>query len=437
MSGVAERTHRSSAMATVAEERPGTDRGRRGREFDPWLLAGSGLFGAFVVANEIAAGGSVVERALVSMAVVVVVVAVNLAAGRSGTVVSGVLGILVAVLGVTAVVGMRGYAVAKAGPSLIDLVAVPALTASLVLLVTATIRVLRPVGRWRRLLAIPVALLVLYYFVAPVAVGLMLTHVPPIALGSRTPTDLGLEYRDVSFRTPDGVRLSGWYLPSRNGAAIAMLHGAGSTRSAVLEHAAFVTRDGYGVLLFDSRGFGESGGVGLTSGWWGDLDIRGAIDFLTRQPDVDPARIGILGLSMGGEEAIAAAASDPRIQAVVAEGAGAIRTVEDTKSIPGWNRYLGIPHYWVQTQTIELFTEAPRPIALEDAMARIAPRPVLLISAGPTETEYTERYRSAAPSSTQLWNVPDAGHTAALYAHPDEYRGRVLGLFDEALADAG
>jgi hypothetical protein len=137
---------------------------------------------------------------------------------------------------------------------------------------------------------------------------------------------------------------------------------------------------------------------------------------------------------MGGEEAISAAAGDPRIKAVVAEGAGAIRTVEDTQSIPGWNRYLGIPHYWVQTQTIDLFTDAPRPIALADAMRRIAPRPVLLISAGPTETAYTEQYRSAAPSTTELWNVPDAGHTAALDAHPGEYRTRALGLFDDALA---
>jgi uncharacterized protein len=343
--------------------------------------------------------------------------------------------IAVALIAIATVVGMRAYAIAKAGFAPVDAVAVPILVASLVLLVAATVRLLRSVPRWKRLLAIPIGLLVLYYLVLPVAVGLMLTHVPPIPLGSRTPADLGLEYRDVSFETPDGVRLSGWYLPSANGAAIAMLHGAGSTRNAVLGHAAFLNRDGYGTLLFDSRGFGESGGVAMTGGWWGDLDIAGAVDFLARQPDVDPSRIGVFGLSMGGEEAISAAATDSRIKAVVAEGAGAIRTVEDTKSIPGWNRYLGIPHYWVQTQTIEPFTEAPRPIPLEDAMRRIAPRPVLLISAGGAETEYTKEYRSAAPSSTQLWNVPGAEHSAVISAHPDEYRTRVLDLFGGALAE--
>ena len=43
--------------------------------------------------------------------------------------------------------------------------------------------------------------------------------------------------------------------------------------------------------------------------------------FLQSQPDVDDGRIGAVGMSMGGEEAIGAAAADARIRAVVAEGA--------------------------------------------------------------------------------------------------------------------
>jgi hypothetical protein len=391
------------------------------------------LVSCFVVANEIATTGSVLERSVVSVTAVVlagVVAALHRASGRA---VRAVLSAVVGSLAVAATVGMRAYAIPKAGASAIDLIAVPLLVSALVSLAVGAREVLRPVRRWRRLLAIPVAAVVAYYLVMPMAVGLMLTHVPAIAVGSRTPADLGLEYRDVSFRTPDGVALSGWYLPSTNGAAVALLHGAGSTRSAVLDHAAFLSRHGYGALLFDSRGFGDSGGVGMTGGWWGDLDIAGATGFLARQPDVDPDRIGIFGLSMGGEEAIAAAAADRGVRAVVAEGAGAIRTVEDTESIPGWNRYLGIPHYWVQTLTIELFTDAPRPITLEEAMREISPRPVLLISAGGHEAEYTEQYASAAPGSTEVWVPSDTGHIAGLASHPDEYRRRVLAFFDVAL----
>jgi fermentation-respiration switch protein FrsA (DUF1100 family) len=352
---------------------------------------------------------------------------------RLGDAGRGVLELAVGSLAVAVTIGMRAYAVGKTGLAPVDAVALPASIAGLVLLVRGSMLVLRPVRRWRRLLAIPVALAIVYFLIWPVALGLMVTHVPQIALGPRTPADLGLAFEDVTFRTRDGVALSGWYLPSENGAAIAVLHGAGSTRTNALDHAAFLQEAGYGALLFDSRGFGLSEGTAMATGWWGDLDIGAAVTFLAGRPDVDPDRIGVFGLSMGGEEALAAAATDERIRAVVAEGAGAVRTLADTVSLDGVGRYVAIPHYAVLTVVADLFTEAPRPIALERAVERIAPRPVLLISA-PAEYEFTEGYLAAAPGSTRLWKVGDAPHVGALRVHPAEYRARVLALFDDALA---
>jgi len=49
-------------------------------------------------------------------------------------------------------------------------------------------------------------------------------------------------------------------------------------------------------------------------GWWGGRDITAAVSYLTRQPDVQHGKIAVLGLSMGGEQAIAALGSDPRIR---------------------------------------------------------------------------------------------------------------------------
>ena len=117
------------------------------------------------------------------------------------------------------------------------------------------------------------------------------------------------------------MALSGWYVPSRNGAAVVLLHGAGSTRSAVLPHAVVLADDGFGVLLYDARGHGRSQGRAMDFGWYGDLDVAAAVDFVAGQAGVEPGRVAALGLSMGGEEALGAAASDPRIRAVVAEGA--------------------------------------------------------------------------------------------------------------------
>ena len=56
-------------------------------------------------------------------------------------------------------------------------------------------------------------------------------------------------------------------------------------------------------------------------GWFGDQDLAGAVSWLCSCPGVDRRRIAAVGLSMGAEQALGAAATDSRIAAVVAEGA--------------------------------------------------------------------------------------------------------------------
>lgn len=70
-------------------------------------------------------------------------------------------------------------------------------------------------------------------------------------------------------------------------------------------------------LLYDARG---SDGRAMDFGWYGDEDIAGATAFLSDQSDVDADRIAAVGMSMGGEQAIGAAATNMDIRAVVAEG---------------------------------------------------------------------------------------------------------------------
>jgi dienelactone hydrolase len=263
------------------------------------------------------------------------------------------------------------------------------------------------------------------------------TNVPRPPLGSATPRQYDIAFRDVAFPTPDGVRLAGWYVPSRTGAAVVLLHGAGSTRDDVLGHADVLARHGIGVLLADARGHGGSGGRAMDFGWYGDADVAGAVAFLERQPEVNPTRIGAVGLSMGGEEAIGAAAADPRIRAVVAEGATA-RIAADLAWYPdryGWRG--AITKVWKDVLTFRLadvLTDAHPPVSLRSAVAQAAPRPVLLITAG-TEAEEAAAatyIRSGAPSSVTVWNVPAAGHTRGLATQPGEWERRVVGFLLES-----
>src|SRR5215217_7801756 len=108
----------------------------------------------------------------------------------------------------------------------------------------------RPRCRLRKLaLTILAGLVLAYYLVIPTMIALVLIHYrQPICCV--TAADRGLmTYEDVRFPTADGLMLVGWYVPSRNGAAIIALHGSGGNRTATLEHGAMLARHGYGVLL--------------------------------------------------------------------------------------------------------------------------------------------------------------------------------------------
>jgi pimeloyl-ACP methyl ester carboxylesterase len=334
-------------------------------------------------------------------------------------------------------VGIALPNVTKVGFTTIALAGLTCLGAGLVLLVGGTVITLRAVRPWWRIPVVVGLLAASYAVLFIVGVSVAATNVPRTAVGHETPGSHGLAYEDVRFSTADRVELSGWYLPTRNGAAVVLMHGAGSTRSAVLGHAIVLADHGFGVLLYDARGHGRSHGRAMDFGWYGDLDVAAAVDFVTSQTGVDPGRIAALGLSMGGEEALGAAATDARIRAVVAEGATG-RVVEDRDWLSDVHGLRG----WVQEQldramyaTTDLLTAARAPMALDEAAARTSPRPVLLITAGavPDERRAAEHIRAGTPATVQVWTAPGAGHTSALAEHPSDWEARVVSFLDDGL----
>lgn len=118
------------------------------------------------------------------------------------------------------------------------------------------------------------------------------------------------------------MRLPGWYEPSHNRAAVVLVHGGGSDRTGTLAQAEVLARHGYGVLLYDARGRGNSDRAQNGFGWGWPRDLSGALRFLNHRPDVDTARIGGLGLSTGAGVLLEAFAEDGRLKAVVADGPG-------------------------------------------------------------------------------------------------------------------
>ena len=264
------------------------------------------------------------------------------------------------------------------------------------------------------------------FVVLPLGSAILVTHkprtvAPPVALGAAS--------QPVRLTTSDGLRLHGTYVPSRNRAAVLVFPG----RSQTVGIARLLVRHGYGVLLIDPRGQGRSNGEVNRRGWGGRPDIDAALDFLGRRADV--TAVGGIGLSVGGEMLLEAAASDDRLRAVVSEGAG-IRSLAEQLHHPDAPQGLR----WFSPMLVEtaagivLSGHLPPP-DLADEAREIAPRPVLLIRAlrGNSDEALNRVYRDAIGPSAQLWELERGGHTDALATDPAEYERRVVGFLDQEL----
>jgi pimeloyl-ACP methyl ester carboxylesterase len=152
----------------------------------------------------------------------------------------------------------------------------------------------------------------------------------------RTPAEVGLAFEDVAFKAGDGVDLKGWFIPSGESPApaVVLIHGWMWNRLGnVAGKVPIDDRDvdflpvtkslhdaGFHVLLFDLRGHGESGRSRhlLTFGPIEARDFVGAVNYLRSRADVDGQRIGALGISMGGSIALHGAPDCQPIKALLA-----------------------------------------------------------------------------------------------------------------------
>ena len=178
-------------------------------------------------------------------------------------------------------------------------------------------------------------------------------------------------------------------------------------------------------------------GRAMDFGWYGDKDIAAAVGYLERRADVDPERIGAVGMSMGGEEVIGAMAHDARIKATVAEGATGRVFADHAFLSSEYGVRGGVQRGvdWLTYSLADVLTAARPPISLRDAVAAAAPRPVLLIAAGRVADEAVadNAIEAGAPSSVDVWVVPGATHTGGLHARPQEWNARVASFLDRAL----
>jgi dienelactone hydrolase len=145
----------------------------------------------------------------------------------------------------------------------------------------------------------------------------------------------GLVATHLTFATEAGERVPGIIIRSEKTAthrpAVILLHGTGDSKEGMLDLASALAVRGFIAVAIDGRYHGERTKTGyddailrayitgkehpfLYDTVW---DVMRLIDYLETRDDVDPKRIGLMGISKGGMETYLAAAADPRIAVAV------------------------------------------------------------------------------------------------------------------------
>jgi dipeptidyl aminopeptidase/acylaminoacyl peptidase len=233
---------------------------------------------------------------------------------------------------------------------------------------------------------------------------------------------------DVDLVTAKGVALRGWRFASRNGAAVLLVHGAGADRTQLLPEARMLSGAGYGVLVFDLPGNGESGGRKRR----GDEQdfLRVAIDSLASSSDVRAQRIGALGFSTGAAVLAGVAAVDRRIRAVVLAGCYTDTDEHIRYDYRRWGPLSGTAALWAARWAGLV------PLHPLRSVRALAPRALLLVAgdADPVVPwDSSERLFAAASEPKELWIVHGAGHGGYAKVATREYARRLVAFFDRAL----
>jgi len=255
---------------------------------------------------------------------------------------------------------------------------------------------------------------------------------------TQNPADFGMPYEEVTVTTEDGRTLAGWYIHSENNASILAMHGYKGDREDPLREAMYLHRHGYGVLIGSLRTHDVNSGQLITFGHQEMRDFEGWYQFLLTREDVDPKKIGIYGISMGGALSIKYATQNPGIKAVIADSAFA--RMQDTVekaivSMLGERFRFMTPFivFWGERIAGIRATE----INTTEWISQLCGRPVMLFQGGRDDlipVNSGKRLYDAACEPKRFWYEPMASHSICDLPELEmECEQRMVSFFDEYL----
>lgn len=249
----------------------------------------------------------------------------------------------------------------------------------------------------------------------------------PDSVRYETPDALGVRYESVQFASADGTRLSGWFLPAEGRlnpkeakGTVVHFHGNAQNMSTHWRFVAWLPKQGYNVLVFDYRGYGQSEGKPEPKGVFEDASA--ALNYVRTRSDVDPDRLFVFGQSLGGTNAIAVVGSGNR----AGVKAAAIESTFYSYSSIANDKFKGAGLLVSDTYAASKY------------VAAVSPIPLLFIHGTADQVipvEHSRRLLADAREPKRLIEVPGAGHlepmTGQRFGHA--YRKALIDFFDAAL----
>lgn len=238
------------------------------------------------------------------------------------------------------------------------------------------------------------------------------------------PADFPFAMTDASWTTSDGQTIKGWFVPGeQTQAAVLLLHGFRGDRRSMLARARLFREAGYGVLLYDARGCGESTGDFTTLGFHETHDLEGGLDFLR---GTGARHIACLGVSQGAATILLAAERLQDVDCVVCESSfDELAHAVDHR----FRRYLLTPG-WLAGCLMLPIAEYRTGVAVEQvkpigATPKLPCAAFIIGGANDVKTLPSETVRlfESAPEPKQLWLVPNKGHQDLF---SQEYAEKVL-----------
>lgn len=221
----------------------------------------------------------------------------------------------------------------------------------------------------------------------------------------------------------DGLNIAGWlYLPAGKMPypTVCVCHGIparipepGERGYALL--AEQICSHSFAVLIFNFRGTGASGGNLDILGW--TRDLKADIDYLVTLPEVDRSRLALLGFSGGAAVSVYVAAQDKRVSSVVACACPAEFTLftktDEVPSLIKHFRSIGVIRDRDFPPSAQEWLNGFKLVSPINYMARIAPRPLLLVHGSRDEiVVVSDAYKlyERAGEPKQMVIVDGAGH---------------------------